>query len=109
MGFSFSQAGQGEADFAAPLPEGLPDLNLEERVIWVRMAPRDVLLLLATVCSIEIAIVAVLLAEILPVRAILIVVPSVVIFALSIVVALFVMISVVSSRGNWSYERGAQY
>jgi hypothetical protein len=96
MGFSFSQAGQGEADFAAPLPEGLPDLNLEERVIWVRMAPREVLLLLATVCSIEIAIVAVLLPKILAVSTIFIVIPGVVVLAVTIVIALFVM--VVSSR-----------
>jgi hypothetical protein len=60
------------------------------------VAPREVLLLLATVRSIEIAIVAVLLPKILAVRAILIVVPGVVVFAVSIVVPLFVM--VVSSR-----------
>jgi hypothetical protein len=96
MGFSFSQAGLDEADFAAPLPEGLPNLNLEERVIWVRMAPREVLLLLATVGSIEIAIVAVLLPKILAVSTIFIVIPGVVVLAVPIVVPLFVM--VVSSR-----------
>ncbi len=73
------------------------------------MAPAEILLLLVTVHSIEIAIVAVLLAEILAVSAIFIVIPGVVVFAVPIVVALFVMVPVVRSGCDRRLKSGAQY
>ena len=68
------------------------------------VAPGEVSLLLATVLSAEVAIVAVLLHEILAVSTIFISVPGVVVLAVAVVVALVVM--VVSSRSDWSYESG---
>jgi hypothetical protein len=90
-------------------PGSLPNFKLEERVIWVRMPPPEILLLLGAVRSIEITIIAVLLPKILAVSAIFVVVPGVIVFAVSIVVALFLVISVVSSRCDRSDEGSAQY
>jgi len=72
------------------------------------VAPREVLLLLALVQPIEVAIVAVLLRQILPVSTIFVTVPGMVIFAILIVVAFFLVISVVSSRCDRSDQGGAQ-
>ena len=72
------------------------------------MAPAEILLLLTVLLSIEITIVAVLLPKILAVSTIFVVVPGVVVFALFIVVALFLVISVVSLRCDRSDQYGAQ-
>ena len=89
--------------------KSLPNLDLEERVIGMRMTPREVLLLLILLHFIECTIILMLLLEIGPVGAIFVVVPGVVVFAFFIVVALVLVISVVSSRCDGSDERGAQY
>ena len=83
-------------------PGSLSNFKLEERVIWVGMSPPEILLLLGAVRSIEITIIAVLLRKILAVSAIFVVVPSVVVATGTIVVAPFLMVSVVGSRHDRS-------
>jgi len=102
----------------APLPawqtkvhtarDSLSDLNLEECVIWVFMAPPEVLPLLVALHSVEIAIIPVLLLKIYPVGPIFIAVPLMIVTGVSIVVAPVLVISVVSSRYDRSDEGGAQ-
>jgi hypothetical protein len=71
----------------SPQPGWLSDLNLEEDVIRVLMAPPEVAVLLATVHSVENNIVPVLLLYVDSIGAIFVVVPLMIIAAVSIVVA----------------------
>src|SRR5579864_9045108 len=101
-------AGAKKTSYVSSFTKRLPDINLEERVVVVVMAPGEVLLLLAAIRSIEVTIVAVLVGEVLTISAIFVVVPGVVVFALFIVIALFLVIFVVSSRCDRSDQSGGQ-
>src|SRR5271165_443425 len=72
------------------------------------MAPFEVLLLLASIDPIKLAIVPMLLLEIGAVSVILVAVPRMVVVALSIVVAFFVVI-VLGSRYGRTDQGGAQH
>jgi len=91
-----------------PTARKLSDLNPEERVIRVFMAPPEVLPLPVTVHSVEFKILPVLLLKICPVGTIFVVVPLMIVTGVLIVIAPFVAVSVVVSRCEWSDEGGAQ-
>jgi hypothetical protein len=98
------------ADAPGQVSSLLLNLNFEERVVGVLMAPREVLLLLGPLHSIEITIFPLLLLEICAVSTIFVAVPRMVILAAAIVVAFFVMVCVVrSSHDRADRHRGAQY
>jgi hypothetical protein len=95
---------------AGALDEGsLLDLNFEERVVGVFMAPLEVLLLLAPLHLIEVPVVSLLLLEIGAVSTIFVVVPRMVVAGISIVIAFFVMVAVVSSSGDRANQSGAHH
>lgn len=87
----------------------LSNFHFDERVIGVGMTPLEVLLLLASVDPVELAIVPMLLLEIGAVSMIFVAVPRMVVVAVSIVVAFFVVISVIGSRYDRSDQGGAQH
>jgi membrane protein implicated in regulation of membrane protease activity len=86
----------------------LPNIKSEDHVIGVAVAPLKVFLLLAAFLSIELTIIAVLILEIVAVSAVFIAIPGVVVAAVSIAVAPFVVVSVVRSRYDRSDQSGAQ-
>jgi hypothetical protein len=87
----------------------LVDLNFEECVIGVFVAPLEVLLLLGPLHFIEIPIIPMLFLEIGAVSAIFVVIPCMVVLAASIVVAFFLMVCVVSPHYDWAEHGGAQH
>jgi hypothetical protein len=83
----------------------LPDINLEKHVIRVIVTPPEVLLLLGSSRSPELAIVAVLLTQVNAVCAIFLVVPRMIVAALPIVVP-FVM-TIVRVQRHCGNQTGA--
>jgi hypothetical protein len=83
----------------------LSDFNLEDDVIRVLMAPPEVAVLLAAIHSVENNIVPVLLLHIHSIGAIFVVVPLMIITAVSIVVAPVVPVRLNRERSD---EGGAQ-
>src|SRR5690348_12598566 len=72
------------------------------------MAPLEVLLLLASLHFIEMTLIPMLILDVGAVSTILIVVPGMVVAGIAIVVALFVMVSVFSSRCDGNDQGGAE-
>jgi hypothetical protein len=87
----------------------LSNLNVDDCVIGVCMAPLEILLLLAPIDTIEVTIVPMLLLKIGAVSMIFVVVPGVIIVAVSIVVAFFVVVSIIRSRYDRTDQGGAQH
>jgi hypothetical protein len=87
----------------------LVNVNSEERVIRVLMAPPEVLPSLVTLHSSEITILPVLLLKICSVGTIFVAVPSVVVVAVAIIVASFLLVPVLGPRYDRSDQSGAQY
>ena len=86
----------------------LSNFHIDERTIGVGMTPLEVLLLLASIDPVELAIVPMLLLEIGAVSMIFVAVPRMVVVALSIVVAFFGVIVVISSCYRRADQDGAQ-
>jgi len=97
--------GASASDQVSPLP----NLNFEECVIGMLMAPGKVLLLLGPLYFIEITIIPMLFLEIGAVRTIFVVIPCMVVLTASIVVASFLMVCVVSPRNDRTDHGGAQH
>jgi hypothetical protein len=75
-------------------PRWLSDLNFEKHVIGMFMTPPEIFRLTRSVLPVELAIVAVLLAQIDAIGLVFLVVPRVVIFMVSVVVPAIVMVVV---------------
>jgi hypothetical protein len=85
--------------------EYLSNINLEERVIGMAVAPSEVFLPLAAIQSVELPIVAMLLTQVKPVSAIFVAVVDVIVAAIPIVVPLFMVVVRPRHRNQ---ERGTQ-
>lgn len=92
----------------APGVSPLPNLNFEKRIVGVFMAPLEVLLLLNPIDPAELAIVPMLLLEIGAVSMVFVAVPRMVVMVLSIVVAFFLVTSVVSPHYSRTDQSNAQ-
>jgi len=106
---SLDHASAGLIAGASGRTPSLVDLNFEECVIGVFVAPLEVLLLLGPLHFIEIPIIPMLFLEIGAVSAIFVVIPCMVVLAASIVVAFFLMVYVVSPHYDWAEHGGAQH
>lgn len=87
----------------------LSNFNFEEQAIGVFMAPLEILLLLAPINLIEITIALMLLLEIRTVSTIFAAVPRMVVVAVSIVVAFFLVIFVPGPHYRGTDQAGAQH